>query len=305
MIKNKLIFKDAVKVRDQAIKSGQENISALYERWADEIEQESKRLSKIPYAQTAEQERNIKNLKKQLQAASKQVASDVETQMKYAMNEVSVGVTDCNVAWLESLGFDASKLHASMSSVNINVVNSIATGNVYKGGWNLSGAIWGDADDTLKNVYRVVAGGLAKNESVYDIAQQIEQYVRPSAAKRWNLVRADGVAIYPKQVDYSAQRLVRTLAQHTYQQSLEGVAKNNPFISGFVWVANGSNVCELCASMNGNFYKKGDLPMDHPNGMCTFVPAVESGYENRLADWFNGAQDSEIDSFARSLGYDY
>ena len=58
-----------------------------------------------------------------------------------------------------------------------------------------------------------------ENCSYYEIAKDLESYVRPNARLPWNLRMADGKKIYKKQIDYNAQRLARTLVQHGYQQS--------------------------------------------------------------------------------------
>ena len=140
---------------------------------------------------------------------------------------------------------------------------------------------------------------------MYDIAKDLENYVRPSAKLGWNKVTKDGVKIYKKQVDYNAQRLGRTLVQHSYQQSFISTTQKNPFVTDYIWNSNGSRVCELCASRDGKHYSKYDLPMDHPNGMCTMIPNVVNNLEDKLADWYNSPDGTfpEIDEFAKNFGY--
>ena len=53
-------------------------------------------------------------------------------------------------------------------------------------------------------------------------------------------------------------------------------------------------------------FPKDDLPLDHPNGMCTFAVYMDVSFEEaneRLSSWSNGSIDHELDVFARSLGY--
>ena len=85
----------------------------------------------------------------------------------------------------------------------------------------------------------------------------------------------DKVKIFKKQVDYNAQRLARTLVQHAYQQSIVEVTLNNPFITSYMWISNGSRACEKCIEMDGNIYEKDQLPLDHPNGMCIIEMVVK------------------------------
>ena len=119
--------------------------------------------------------------------------------------------------------------------VQMDVVNNIITGQIYEGGWNLSKAIWTDNEKTLKDIYQVVAKGMAENTSIYDIAKDLEAYVRPGSKLPWNTVGKDGVKIFKKTVDYNAQRLARTLVQHSYQQSFVATTIKNPFITEYVW----------------------------------------------------------------------
>ena len=143
----------------------------------------------------------------------------------------------------------------------------------------------------------------------------MESYVKPGAAKAWNPILAmrntktgeiEYKRIYKSQVDYNAQRLARTLAQHTYQQSFIATTKDNPFITEYIWHSNGSRVCPLCADRDGKHFKKDELPMDHPNGMCTMEPAVAEDMVDQLADWFNSPDGTypEIDAFAGNFGYE-
>lgn len=45
--------------------------------------------------------------------------------------------------------------------------------------------------------------------------------------------------------------------------------------------------------------------MDHPNGMCTFTTVMSDdleGISNRLADWANGKEDSDLDKWYKDMG---
>ena len=45
--------------------------------------------------------------------------------------------------------------------------------------------------------------------------------------------------------------------------------------------------------------------MDHPNGMCTFLPVLPSDEDmiNELADWYNGEENEDLDNFAKFFGF--
>ncbi len=305
MAVNNLIFKDAEKAKAAILESQQKEITQLYESWADEIAKKAQYYSTKTNSSAIVSEMQMKQLKTQLLNQSTVLSEQIENKVKSNIYLVSDAVVKSNNAWLASLGFDEKDLAVAFSSVNNSTIEKLVTGQIYDSGWSLSKRIWGDNQQNMKDIYAVVAGGQAQNKSIYEIAKDLEKYVRPSAAKPWNLKAADGKKIYPKQVDYNSQRLARTLVQHGYQQSFIETTKDNPFIEDYVWRSNGSRVCELCKARDGQHYKKNSLPMDHPNGMCTMEPSVADDMTDQLAEWFNSPDGTypEIDAFAENFGY--
>ena len=301
-----LIFKDAEAAKAAIMASQQKEIVKLYEDWADEIGERAKYYSHKSTASAPVSERYYKELKKQLRQTSQEVSNEIYKKVKSNIYTVADAVVSDNVKWLESFGFSSDGLNAAFSYVPHEIVQNLVTGQIYDSGWSLSSRIWGDNEQTLKDIYQVMAKGLAENKPIYQIAKDLEDYVRPSAQLPWNLRMADGVKIYKKQVDYNAQRLARTLVQHGYQQSFIATTQKNPFITEYIWRSNGSRVCELCMSRDGQHYKKDELPMDHPNGMCTMEPVVAGDMVDQLADWFNSPDGTypEIDAFAGNFGYE-
>lgn len=303
---SKLIFKDAEKVRDAIMDSQKKEIAALYDSWADDISERAKFYSYKTNASAPLSERYYKELQKQLRATSQEVSNEVYNKIKKNMYTVADAVVSDNIKWLESFGFSKDGLNAAFSYVPDEIVRNLITGQIYDRGWSLSSRIWGDNEQTLKDIYQVMAKGLAENKPIYQIAKDLEIYVRPSAKLPWNLKAKDGVKIYKKQVDYNAQRLARTLVQHGYQQSFVATTQKNPFITEYIWRSNGSRVCELCVIRDGVHFKKEELPLDHPNGMCTMEPAIVDDMIDQLANWFNSPEGTypEIDSFAINFGYE-
>ena len=302
---NNLIFKDSTAARDAIMDSQKKEIAALYESWADEIGERANYYSHKYTASAPVSERYYRELQKQLRATSQEVSNEVYSKIKKNMYTVADAVVADNVKWLESFGFKKDGLNAAFSYVPDEIVRNLITGQIYDSGWSLSSRIWGDNEKTLKDIYQVMAKGLAENKPIYEIAKDLESYVRPSAKLPWNLRMADGKKIYKKQVDYNAQRLARTLVQHGYQQSFIATTQKNPFITEYVWRSNGSRVCKLCAARDGAHFKKTELPLDHPNGMCTMEPVVADDMIDQLADWFNSPDGTypEIDAFAGNFGY--
>lgn len=311
----KLIFKNAEAIKSSIMDSQKKEIAKLYENWADEIGEKAKFYSHKSTASAPVSERYYKELQKQIRATSQQVSNEIYGKIKNNMYVIADAVVADNIEWLKSFGFSEKGLNAAFSYVPDNVVRNLITGQIYEGGWNLSSRIWGDNEQTLKDAYQIMAKGLAMNKPIYEIAKDLEAYVRPSAKLPWNPVLAmkntktgkiEYKRIYKKQVDYNAQRLARTLAQHSYQQSFVATTINNPFITEYIWHSNGSRVCDLCKARDGMHFKKNELPMDHPNGMCVMEPTVAEDMTDQLAEWFNSPDGTfpEIDAFASNFGYE-
>lgn len=302
---SKVILKDAEAARDAITAAQYQHISNLYTEWADELGEQAKFWAGKDTQSAMMRELQYKQLQKAVTEQSHVVSNGVYQSSKEALYTVSESVVSSLTAYTASLGFEHMAVAAAYNSIPTTVVNQLVTGQLYENGWNLSSAIWGNNEKELQRIYEIMAGGLAQNKSAFEIAKTLEQYVNPNAAKQWNLVDAGGVRIYPRSVDYSAQRLVRTLSQHSYQSTLVATTKKNPFIEKFVWHAEGSRACPMCSDMDGLEFDKGKLPLDHPNGMCTFEPVIDKNLVDKLADWVNSPDGTypDIDGFAKSFGY--
>lgn len=307
MAVNKLIFQSADKAKAAITDAAKKDIAKLYSDWADEIGKKAEYYKTKTTASSWLQEQNMRQLQAQLTATSKQISNEVYGIAKDSIYQVSDAVVQANNKWLVGLGFPVDGVNSAFVSVPDQTVRRLITGQIYDSGWSLSKSIWSDNEKTLQDIYSIVGKGLAQNMSAYDISKLLETYVNPSRAKQWNLKMPDGVKIYKKSVDYNAQRLVRTLTQHGYQQSFIATTQKNPFIEYYIWRANGSRTCELCAARDGKKYAKDELPMDHPNGMCTMEPYVDNdNMIDQLADWVNNPDGTypEIDEFAKQFGYE-
>lgn len=196
-------------------------------------------------------------------------------------------------------------IDAAYSYIPKQQVENIVAGNLYKGKWTLSKAIWNADKKTQSDIQKIVASGLAENKPIKNIADDLTKYVDPTARKPW-----DWSKVYPgtaQQVDYNAQRLARTMIQHSFQASLVQSQIHNPFCRGILWHSVGlhGRTCELCLERDGNVFPVKDLPLDHPNGLCYFEPALDdmNDIADRLSDWVVGGNDPAIDEYiANGLG---
>ena len=242
----------------------------------------------------------LNKLTKQLKAAYQSLGEGLEKQIVKGMESTASAVVQSNADWLSKVGL---KIEGAYSHVPKYIVSLLSTGKLYGGGWTLSKAIWGESQKHADDINKIVAAGVAGNKSAYDIAKDLEKYVNPSAKKEW-----DWSKVYPgtsKKVDYNAQRLARTMVSHAYQQSLLSSTKYNPFVKGYRWrSAHSDRTCELCNDRDGQLYSANDLPLDHPNGMCTFIAELSGSLTDiadRLGDWVNGADDPALDEWAKSM----
>lgn len=249
----------------------------------------------------------VENLEERLESLDKKT----ETLIKKNMNIVIGEVIKENQEFLKTLGFSQEIAKVAYSHIPQDVINEIITGKLYEGRWSLSKAIWNN--NTLKNkeLEYIVSKGVAEQKSAFEIAKDLEKYVNPSSAKPWDFRK-----VYPKLVgnatiDYNAQRLARTMVSQAYQESFVRATIKNPFITYYRWlISNSDRVCPICIERGESdhgygvgLYKKDELPLDHPNGMCTWSVVTKplESVSKDIADWAKGEApeklSKEIDDF--------
>ena len=297
---NEFKLGNAEKLRDRLTKEQEQEIANTYKQVADKVKKKLKSIPDNGTATSALKKQQLQQLKKLLDSEYKSMRNKIGKQIEQKAKETTQGPINAAKEFAKKLGF--VKLEGSYASVPNDVISSIVTGQVYDGDWSLSSALWKDVQHKQKDINKVIADGVSMNKSAFDIAKDLEEYVDPKAKKSW-----DWKKVYPgvsSKIDYSAQRLARTMPAHAYQQSLEATVKNNPFIDGYIWHSGtGKRTCEICRERDGKFFAKGKLPMDHPNGRCTFITKGQSMMDisDRLADWVNGKSDKGIDKYMEDL----
>ena len=304
---NSDIFKYATAVRDSVTKEQQEYIKGLYEQWSEDVKKQAEYYEKLSTGSSDFSSYYYNHLYNQMQAQSKEIANGVYTNIKDGMAQVSDAVVKDMTGWMAIMGFSPKDTNMALAYIPQSTVNALVTGSVYgkPGSWSLSSAIWSDNEKTLKDIYAIMGQGIASQMGIKEIADKLSQYVNPNKQLKWSGPNG-GPKVYKKSVDYNAQRLARTLVQHSYQQSFVAATKDNPFIKEYVWLSNGPRVCPVCADRDGQHFKKDKLPLDHPNGMCTMEPVVVENLTDQIANWVNAEDGTypEIDAFAKKFGYD-
>lgn len=304
-----LNLRDSNKVKLFLSAKQEREIKNLYNKAHYKLSQEIQKLS-LPKTSVSDRLREmyLDQLRKSLESSIEVLYRSLQNKLKDNMFQVSQAVVSDMRVWLDSIGFPQE---GAFEYVPDEVVRLIITGQIYEGRWSLSKAVWSNRQKMLKDVNTVISEGLLLNKPTYDIAKDIERYIDPKDIKDW-----DWQKVYPgtsKKVDYNAQRLARTLIQHSYQQSLVLTTKDNPFVEGVQWVSAFAHgrTCELCKEratedkfgLGAGVFPKDKLPLDHPNGLCSFGAKIDSmdDIASRLADWVDGKPDKQIDKFNKSL----
>ncbi|NMA85483.1 MAG: hypothetical protein GX962_16650, partial [Epulopiscium sp.] len=134
----------------------------------------------------------------------------------------------------------------------------------------------------------------------------LEKYVLDPAKRE-----TDWGSAYPnlrhKKVDYNAMRLARTSINHSYQTASIQASSMNPFVEGIKWESAQihGRTCELCMERHGRIFPKDDVPLDHPNGLCSMVPYIPKNLEEvagELKGWLGGADNPVLDEWYRNYG---
>lgn len=294
----KLNLNTAEEYRVQLTQKQQKHIEQIYKKVAKDIDKQIKNLPNVPSA--ALQKSYLENLKKQVLEELDKSTADLKDTIEGNMKSAAQSVLDSTLDFTKKVGLSVEGLY---SNVPDEIVKMVASGKLYEGDWTLSKALWKDHMKTQYNINTIVAQGIAQNKSAYDIAKDLEKYVDPSALKEW-----DWSKVYPgvgRKIDYNAQRLARTMVSHAYQQAFVRSTKHNPFVTKYKWDAsNSGRTCPICEERDGKLYDKDDLPLDHPNGMCTFEAIIPDSMEaiaDRIADWAHGATDTALDRWAEDL----
>lgn len=293
-----LDFSSAEEQRNRISQEQAQSIRDMYRQASEEIGRMAERAPRVPSDALRKEYLNKLQgqINRELQDIQSQLDGTVRSSMLDTVQEV---VRDASNF---ANGFGLS-IKGAYSHVPTDVVRAVMSGQLYEGNWTLSKALWLNTRETQQDVQSIVAKGILENKSAYDIAKDLEKYVNPNARKDWEWSK-----VYPgtrKVVDYNAQRLARTMVSHAYQQAFVRTTIKNPFITKYEWrAADTERTCQLCLDRDGQYFPKDDLPLDHPNGMCTFLAVIEDDFNtiaDRLADWAHGGEDPALDEWAKDL----
>lgn len=292
-----LDFSNAEAQRLRITQEQQRKIQELYKQASAEIARQAGKAPRVP--SDALRKSYLNNLQGQIDERLRDIEAQLNGTVRSSMTAAAAATVGDAKQFLQQNGLS---IKGAYSHVPADIVNAVASGQLYSGNWTLSRALWLNTKETQQDVQSIVAQGIIQNKSAFEIAKDLERYVDPTAKKDW-----DWSKVYPgtrRVVDYNAQRLARTMVSHAYQQAFVRTTQKNPFVKKYRWEAsNSERTCELCEERNGQLFDKDDLPLDHPNGMCTFTAVMDDmdTIGERLGDWAAGKDDPELDAWAKDI----
>lgn len=263
-------------------------IRKMYQGLADNLRKEAKNYPKNSF------ERKYRtNMVKLLNQGIADIGRDIEHDIRENAIEMSQSVIQENSDIWRKYGL---KLAGNVASLSTDIVETIISGQLYQSNWSLSESIWISNKKIQEGVQNIIGMGVAGNLPAYDIARHLGDYIDPTAAKSSKkIVYQDRITkkkkvFYFGNVDYNAQRLARTMVSHAYQEAFVRVTRKNPFITKYRWDASNSRPCPICLDRDGKLFEKDNLPLDHPNGMCTFEAVIDlddQQINQTIAGWYH------------------
>lgn len=191
---------------------------------------------------------------------------------------------------------------------NEKAVHNIIKGNIYKDGKGLSDRLWNACNSSGDKIDLAIASCMARGISSAEASKIIKEF-GTGGHRTWNRKKIQeklgpGYArAYSGGLDYEALRLMRTTHTHMSQIASIESSKINPYVGAIRWHSVHSNgrTCEQCIDRDGKVYKLGDMPFDHPNGLCWTEPVFTNAggrilTPNQVAKdigkWIKGEQNS-------------
>lgn len=287
--------------RSRIVRQQQKQIKKAYEEALKEITKSVDKLYGKNDVSSSMRRVYLNKLKDDIKNQMDIVDGKTETIIKDNIGLMAEEVAKNTQMYNSKIGLNAI---VNSTSLRHRVVTNIVTGKVYDSKFTLSSSIWGDNKRRLNEINRIIARDILQNKGVYDIAKDLERFVNPKARKDY-----DWSKMFPgsrRKIDYNAQRLARTMVSHAYQQAFVEATINNPFVAAYRWMTSGSDrVCPICIDrestdqfgLGPGIFPKDRLPLDHPNGMCTFECVMAMSDEEvgeAIADWYLGEGDETM-----------
>lgn len=301
--------KIALETRKRVSKLTLEQQKELLELYNDVIKELSKKAKRSKSKSLTE--RWILDYKKELERVRKELVKELNKSTRGFITKAAKVGTETEQLIIKEIfklaEIDPGDHFTTMfSQIQDKVVKDIITGNIYKDNKTLSRRIWNYGNEFSKDIQYTINQAILVKKSAIELASDLEKYFLDPAKRPTTWGRA-----YPnlknKRVDYNAMRLARTSINHAYQTSSIQSSNMNPFAEGIEWrsaLIHG-RTCDLCRERHGKIYPKDDVPLDHPNGLCTMIPVIDKSLNDvadELRNWLNGASNPKLDKWYKEYG---
>ena len=155
------------------------------------------------------------------------------------------------------------------------VLSAVILGTIYNTNWTLSNAVDKIIENNEDLIESIIEEGIADGKTPEEIAEDIINVFDPNPNVEKRSYTRKHKTLYVGRPDYPAYRLARTTLQHSYQATIVGMSKLIESMTEkrvmIRWIsALEENTCQVCESRHLNLYEPDDLPLEHPNGQCSF-----------------------------------
>ena len=302
------LCEEAQRKKIKLAKKQEQQIKQIYNDMYKNI---SKKLSKVNPGSLTKRylEELQKELSKEIKSVHNKVFKVIKKNTEKSTNLANNVQLDFFMQINEQYSLNMKDTFASMfSKIPKAAMDEILHGTAYKDRKGLSGRIWQYTKKFDKDIDYIVTEGIANKKSAYEIAKDLEIYVNLKASKPWEWSN-----VYPnasEKVDYNAQRLARTAVNHAFQQAQKRSCEKNPYVTRIRWLSANvhGRTCPLCTERHNQLFKVSEIPLDHPNGLCTTIPEIPMSLDERgmeLRSWRDGASNSKLDKWANEYGNEF
>lgn len=300
------ISKDIRKKVSKVTLSQQKEILSIYEDVIKELSSKAKKSRNKSLSQ-----RWILDYKKQIKSTSKELNVNIKNQITSSIYKGSeLGIQSQQLIFKEIFRLanidPGNHFNTMFSKVNDNVVRDIISGKLYKDNKTLSSRIWKYSNEFQKDIQYTINKAILEKKSAIELAKDLEGFIL-DPAKRDSTWGTCYPKLKNKKVEYNAMRLARTSINHAYQNSTIQSSNMNPYVEGIEWQSAliHGRTCELCKERHGKVFPKDDVPLDHPNGLCTMIPFIPKSLEEvatELSSWLDGGDNHVLDSWYIEYG---
>lgn len=224
----------------------------------------------------------IASIENNLEGPVDGVVSQVDPVTKQNMKEAAIAVMEDDKEFLREIGIDdelIEDVHDLDEETIEEIISMISSGQLYDKKWSLSDFSKREKEKIMSDVQKIVKKCVEEEMNFSEIKKYLDMYFNPDKQKDSNFFKLfTGVK---GKIYYDVMRTMTTLVGHSYEETFVNTTIDNPFIEGYRWITSGSDrVCPVCIDRESTdkfglgigIFPKDKLPLDHPNGMCTFDP---------------------------------